>query len=277
MFRYYCPYGPEDLRFNPKHKKSKKRGCLARFAIRQLKLYPHIGEVIYYHNEHTRENGEIAHGALDPDSIARRSGVAPRISGDLKNWIIKRLDDGLTARQVFEEHKKIWYEGRIQKKNHSKDNSLLLKNIRYYEHERKKGIWYRHKNVLLSVNFWRLENSHTIFFYQDSDAGRGVPFTIGIQTLWQKDTVLKYGKNSCISMDATFGTNDLMYHLFTLVVSNEWHNGIPIAWILTSRQKEDDIYDWLLALKIRLTNDDPTWKPSCVIVDDAVQERMAIK
>ena len=25
--------------------------------------------------------------------------------------LIKRLDEGLTARQVFEEHKKIWYEG----------------------------------------------------------------------------------------------------------------------------------------------------------------------
>jgi len=46
----------------------------------------------------------------------------------------------------------------------------------------------------------------------------GVPFTIGIQTPWQKTTLLKYGRNGCISIDATFGTNDLMYHLFTLVV-----------------------------------------------------------
>jgi hypothetical protein len=41
-----------------------------------LQLYPHIGEVIYYHSEHTRENGEVAHGVMDPDSIARRSEVA---------------------------------------------------------------------------------------------------------------------------------------------------------------------------------------------------------
>jgi len=116
-----------------------------------------------------------------------------------------------------------------------------------------------------------------VFFYQNGDATQGVPFTIGIQTPWQKATFLKYGRNGCISMDVTFGTNDLMYHLFTLVVFDEWHNGIPIAWVITSRQKEDDIYDWLWALKLSINNEDLDWKPSCFIVDDAIQEREAIK
>jgi hypothetical protein len=78
-------------------------------------------------------------------------------------------------------------------------------------------------------------------------------------------------------MDATFGTNNLMYHLFTLVVFDEWHNGIPIAWVITSRQKEDNIYDWLWALKLFVNNEDLDWKPSCFIVDDAIQEQEAIK
>ena len=64
----------------------------------------------YHHNEHIRENGEVAHGVLDPDSIARRSEVAPQISKELKTWLIKRLDEGLTARQIFEEHKKVRHE-----------------------------------------------------------------------------------------------------------------------------------------------------------------------
>ena len=99
-----------------------------------MQLYPHIGEVIYYHSEHTRENGEVAHGVMDPDSIARRSEVAPRISEELKTWLIKHLDEGLTARQVFEEHKKVWYEGWTKNRKYSKDNSLLLKHVRYYEY-----------------------------------------------------------------------------------------------------------------------------------------------
>jgi hypothetical protein len=58
-----------------------------------LQLYPRIGEVIYYHSEHTKENGEVAHGVMDPDSIIRRSEVALQISEELKRWLIKRLDD----------------------------------------------------------------------------------------------------------------------------------------------------------------------------------------
>ena len=75
-----------------------------------MQLYPHIDDVIYYHSKHTREHGEVAHGVMDPDSVVRRSEVAPRIFEELKRWLIKRLDEGLTARQIFEEHKKVQYE-----------------------------------------------------------------------------------------------------------------------------------------------------------------------
>jgi hypothetical protein len=48
---------------------------------------------------------------MDLDLIARRSEVAPQINKELKKYLIKRLDDELTARQVFEEYEKVWYEG----------------------------------------------------------------------------------------------------------------------------------------------------------------------
>jgi hypothetical protein len=85
-------------------------------------------------------NGEVAHGVMDPDSIVRRSEVALRIFEELKGWLIEHLDDGLTARQVFEEHKNVWYEGWIKNKKHSKDNSLLLKHVHYYEYKKIKLI-----------------------------------------------------------------------------------------------------------------------------------------
>ena len=73
---------------------------------------------------------------MDSDSITRRNEVAPRISEELKTWLIKRLDEGLTARQVFEEHKNVWYEGWTKNRKHSKDNSLLLKHVRFYEYQK---------------------------------------------------------------------------------------------------------------------------------------------
>ena len=76
------------------------------------------------------ENGEVAHGVMDPDSIARRSEVAPRISEELKRWLIEHLDEGLTARQVFEEHKKETFKRQL----------LLHKHVRYYKYQKKKKI-----------------------------------------------------------------------------------------------------------------------------------------
>ena len=35
-----------------------------------------------------------------------------------------------------------------------------------------------------------------------------MPFTIGIQTKWQKQMMLKHGHRSGILVNATFGTND---------------------------------------------------------------------
>ena len=87
-----------------------KKRCLVRFAVRKLQLYHHIDEVIYYYSEHTRENDEVAHEVMDPDSITIKSEVALRIYEELKRWLIKHLDEGLMARQVFKEHKKVWLD-----------------------------------------------------------------------------------------------------------------------------------------------------------------------
>jgi len=58
-----------------------------------------------------------------------------------------------------------------------------------------------------------------VFFLQDVGEINGiqVPFTIGIQTPIQYESMLSYGHNGAIFMDATFGTNDMKFHLFTLM------------------------------------------------------------
>jgi hypothetical protein len=68
-----------------------------------------------------------------------------------------------------------------------------------------------------------------VFYYQNDDVTGGISSNIDIQTSWQKTTLLKYERDGCNFKDATFSTNDLMYHLFTLVVFDEWHNGILLV------------------------------------------------
>jgi hypothetical protein len=66
---------------------------------------------------------------------------------------------------------------------------------------------------------WALEHPKYVFFFQNISEidETQIPFTIGIQTPTQCESMLSYGHNGAISMDARFGTNDMKFHLFTLM------------------------------------------------------------
>jgi len=75
-----------------------------------------------------------------------------------------------------------------------------------------------------------------------------VPFTIGIQTLTQLQAMLQFGHNRLISMDATFGINDVKYHLFTLMTFDFHDTRVLVAWVITSWQICEDLVEWLNVL-----------------------------
>jgi hypothetical protein len=74
-------------------------------------------------------------------------------------------------------------------------------------------------------NIWRM------FFFQDvcKINETQVPFTIGIQTPNQCESMLSYGHNGAISMDATFGRNDMKFHLFVLMGFDDQCMSVPLA------------------------------------------------
>jgi hypothetical protein len=53
-------------------------------------------------------------------------------------------------------------------------------------------------------------------------------------------------------MDVTFNTNDVKFHLFTLMVFDAHRIGVLIAWIITSHQTSNDLVEWLVPLKTKL-------------------------
>ena len=67
------------------------------------------------------------------------------------------------------------------------------------------------------------------------------------------------------------------FPLYTLMVFDEWHNGIPVAFILTSRCAEADLTPWMAALNEKMVGIKPEWKPAAFIVDCAQGEINAIK
>jgi hypothetical protein len=117
-----------------------------------------------------------------------------------------------------------------------------------------------------------------LFYFQDASENNGihVPFTIRIQTPFQLQAMVSLGDNGAISMDATFSTNDVKFHLFTLMMFDAHHTKVPVAWIITSHQTCNDLVEWLTPLKTKILRKNPKWKPSCFIIDDVPQELQAL-
>jgi len=119
-----------------------------------------------------------------------------------------------------------------------------------------------HKNLAIPIQSWALGPPKQIFFIQEVGQVNGihVPFTLGIHTLTQCQTV------------PTFEKNDLKYRLFTLMGFHGHHSGIPLAWVITSQQIVDDLVEWLKVLKAKILAIMRDWKPSCFIIDDTPQK-----
>ena len=75
------------------------------------------------------------------------------------------------------------------------------------------GVWHRNKIDALSIKKWTFKNKDLIFFSQEKNDVVGYPFTLGIEMQWQFDVMLKWNNNRTISINATFGTNHIKYHL----------------------------------------------------------------
>ena len=106
----------------------------------------------------------------------------------------------------------------------------------------------RHQNDQTSVTSWVEEmesmefNPVLAFKPQGSDSTEeGVKkedFLLVIQTQYQMEVLKTFGGN-VVCMDATHGTNIYDFYLVTIVVIDEYGEGIPVAWAITSRE---DVY-----------------------------------
>ncbi len=142
------------------------------------------------------------------------------------------------------------------------------------DRKHKKENWRLHTNPIVSIQSWALQHPKDVLFFQNVGEINEIqiPFTIGIQTPTQCESMLSYDHNGAISMDATFGTSDMKFHLFTLMGFDDHRTCILLVWIITSRQRIEDLIEWLKPLKDKMLSHIAHWKPSCFLVGDAPQE-----
>ncbi|GLJ46816.1 hypothetical protein SUGI_0987230 [Cryptomeria japonica] len=100
---------------------------------------------------------------------------------------------------------------------------------------------------------------------------------MGIQTAWMLDMMVRFSHDSIILMDSTFATNKYGYQLYLCLVFDEQQSGVPVAWVVTSRNKIEDIQVWLMELRRRGKEKRPDWRINAFIMDDASAEIQAIQ
>ena len=120
----------------------------------------------------------------------------------------------------------------------------------------------RHSNDLTSVCAWVEElkslpyNPILLFKPQGEpqpeymDIIGNNDFILAIQTEFQRDMLCLYG-NMCVCMDATHGTNMYDFNLITLLVIDEFGEGISVAWAIANREDVTLLVEFLKVIEKR--------------------------
>lgn len=69
----------------------------------------------------------------------------------------------------------------------------------------------------------------------------------------------------------------MQYQLYTLLVFDKQQNGIPIAWVVSSRNRSSDISSWLSKIMERGQQLKLDWTVNAFMTDDALAEIDAIR
>jgi hypothetical protein len=154
-----------------------------------------------------------------------------------------QLGLGYIVKQIYDKPKVIWWDIVNVGKTMTKDDFIRQEDITYLDRKHKRGSWCLQKKPTISMCTWAFNHFNDVFYFPNVDEviGIKVPFTIKIQTPSQLQSKVSLGDNELISMDATFDTNDMKFHLFTLMVFNVHCIETLVAWIITSCQTCTDL------------------------------------
>ena len=117
-----------------------------------------------------------------------------------------------------------------------------------------------HGNDHTSVSLWveamkdNVENAVLVFKQQGEDQPSDLndlskdDFVIAIQTQFQRDMLMQFGTEA-ICMDSTHGTNMYDFHLISILVLDDFGEGVPVCWIISNREDAALIRQVLLKLR----------------------------
>lgn len=284
---YWCSFGPDDHRkggivrpsrttYVPKKKNAgrpnTKRGCICHFIVKRLIAEPSVALIIYNDDKHVDKKGLPCHGPQDKKAAGTRAMFAPYISEDLRLRVLSLLYVGVSVETIMQRHNES-----VERQGGpcNRDDLLTHRYVRRQERAIRRSTYELDDDDAVSISMWVESHQNLVFFYEDfSDSN---PFTLGIQTEWQLQQMIRFGNSGMLASDSRFGTNKLQYPIHSLLVFNLDKKAIPVAWIIAPKFSSLDAHRWMRALYNRVHTKDPTWKLAGFIVDDPSYDVLAIR
>ena len=189
-----------------------RRGCQCSFVVKRLYLELEVAEITYRQMQHVNLKGFFCHGAT---KAGHKSRFSSYLSEEVREFIMTHLRLGLSIPQIMAKHRKRFLEACERGEELTRDLFICDQDIRNVAGRLAIETYKRDNNDAKSVRMWVQEHPLLVFYYKESGLHvRGaitrdnIPFTIGIQTSWQQDMMLKHGHKKAVSIDATFATNE---------------------------------------------------------------------
>ncbi|KAF3444330.1 hypothetical protein FNV43_RR14020 [Rhamnella rubrinervis] len=284
---YWCSFGPDDHRtggvvrpsrstYVPKKKNAgrpnTKRGCTCHFIVKRLIAEPSVALIIYNEDKHVDKKGVPCHGPQDKKAAGTRALFAPYISDDLRLRVLSLLHVGVSVETIMQRHNES-----VERQGGpcNRDDLLTHRYVRRQERNIRRSTYELDTDDVISVSLWVESHQSNVFFYEDFSDSE--PFTLGIQTEWQLQQMIRFGNRNLVISDSRFGTNKLKHPIHSLLVFNPDNKAIPVAWIIAPRFASYDAYKWMRALYNRVQTKDPTWKLAGFIVDDPLADVYTIR
>ncbi|KAK9089942.1 hypothetical protein Scep_029024 [Stephania cephalantha] len=280
---YWCSFGPENYgegggilysrryRLNTRNRAARPqsmRGCTCHFTVKRLYARPSLALIIYNNRRHhVNKSGSVCHGPLDRDAIGPGANKIPYICNEIQQQTMSMIYLGIPEENVLQKH----IEG-LQRycASNPKVNCLASQYVHKLGMIIKRTTHELDLDDQASVRLWIERNGKSKFFYQDTSQANA--FILGIQTEWQLQQMIRFGHQSLMAIDSTFGIKKLKYPLCTLLVFDSRQHALPVAWIITRSFAKQDMSKWMKALVDKAHALDPTWKTSGFLVDDAAAE-----
>ncbi|KAL5709574.1 hypothetical protein ACHQM5_020249 [Ranunculus cassubicifolius] len=278
---YWCSFGPENYgegggilysrryRLNTRNRAAtpqSMRGCTCHFTIKRLYARPSVAMILYNNRRHVNKSGTICHGPLDKDAIGPGAKKVPYNCDEIQQQAMSMIYLGISEESV----KQKYIEG-IQR--YCGSNAKISHATQFVQ---KLGMIIKRSTHELdlddqaSVRLWAARNGKLKFFYQDASENNA--FILGIQSEWQLQQMIRFGHQSLMAVDSTFGIKKLKYPVCTILVFDSQQHALPVAWVITRSFAKEDVSKWMKALLDRVRNVDPCWKISGFLVDDAAAE-----